>query len=245
MENNAFTLNNKIFTENNNILLEIISDLQQLKNYTKDDLIIIRIGDIITMINNLINANKKNTELIIKYITDLKKQMNKRFDELKINTINKKELNFHDGRYVGQVLNGIREGKGTMYYNDGDRYEGDWKNGIREGKGIYFFSFGDRYEGDWKNDKKEGKGIMFINDGDRYEGDFKNDIWEGKGVYYYNNGQWKGDRYEGDFRNGIKEGQGVYYHCNGDIQIGYFHNDNGVGIHAMLTKDKEVKSVQN
>ena len=35
MEFNAFTLNNKLFTKNNEILFQIITDLQQLKNYTK------------------------------------------------------------------------------------------------------------------------------------------------------------------------------------------------------------------
>ena len=27
--------------------------------------------------------------------------------------------------------NGIREGKGIFYWNNGDRYEGDFKNGVR------------------------------------------------------------------------------------------------------------------
>ena len=34
------------------------------------------------------------------------------------------------------MLNGVPEGKGTMYWNDGDRYIGEWKIDRRVGKGI-------------------------------------------------------------------------------------------------------------
>ena len=37
MEPNTFNLNDKIYSNNNNILLEIISDLQKIFNYSKDD----------------------------------------------------------------------------------------------------------------------------------------------------------------------------------------------------------------
>ena len=37
------------------------------------------------------------------------------------------------------MIDGIREGKGIMYYNNGDRYEGDWKNDKKEGKGKYYY----------------------------------------------------------------------------------------------------------
>ena len=40
MDENLFNLNNKIYSNNNNILLEIVKDLNQLINYSKDNLII-------------------------------------------------------------------------------------------------------------------------------------------------------------------------------------------------------------
>ena len=84
--------------------------------------------------------------------------MNKRFDELNINNnIINKEIKYKDGRYVGQVVNGLREGKGIFYWSSGSRYEGEWRNDKKEGKGIYHFNNGDRYEGDQKNNDKEGK----------------------------------------------------------------------------------------
>ena len=55
--------------------------------------------------------------------------MNKNFDELKfnnINPINNQEIQFNNGvRYIGQVVNGLPEGKGIYYFNNGNRYEGD------------------------------------------------------------------------------------------------------------------------
>ena len=65
-------------------------------------------------------------------------KMDKKFDELKINNINNQEIRYKNGRYVGQVVNGLREGKGIMYWNNGDRYEGEFRNGLKEGKGIYY-----------------------------------------------------------------------------------------------------------
>ena len=209
---------NKIYSNNNNLLLGIINDLQQINSITHNNLVIKRIGDIIIKMNFIINENKKNTQLIINHISLLQNQINKKFDELKFNNnqINKQEIKYNDGsRYIGQVVNGIREGKGIYYYNNGDRYEGDVRN-----------------------DKREGKGIMYYNNGDRYEGDWRNGIFEGKGIYYYNNG----NRYEGDWRNDKMEGKGIHYYNNGDREMGDYYNGIRIGKHAMLTKDGEVKS---
>ena len=74
-----------------------------------------------------------------------------------INNINNQQelkgiKNGYNWRYIGQVVNGLREGKGIYYWNNGDRYEGEWKNGKMEGKGIYYYNNepwkGDRYEGE-------------------------------------------------------------------------------------------------
>ena len=46
MEQNIFNLNNKIYSNNNNILLEIVNELRHLMNNTKDNLIIKALGNI-------------------------------------------------------------------------------------------------------------------------------------------------------------------------------------------------------
>ena len=180
MEGDLINLNKKIYSNNNNIIIKM---------------------------NSVISENKKNTELIRNDISKLYSQMNKQFQDLKnnINALNYKEIKYdfenkNDEikrvKYIGQVLNGVPEGKGTIYWNEGSRYEGDWKNNKKEGKGILYWSSGNRYEGEFKNGAYDGKGIMYYTDGDRYEGEWKKDNKEGKGIYYFNNG----NRYEGDLK---------------------------------------------
>ena len=55
-----FGLNNKIFSNNNNIMLEIIDELNQMKDNSQDNLIISKLGDIINKMNSIIDENKKN-----------------------------------------------------------------------------------------------------------------------------------------------------------------------------------------
>ena len=195
MEGDIFNLIDKIYFNKNNILFSIINELQQTINDSKENITIKRLSYIIIKMNNMINENKKNTELIRNDISKLYEQMNKQFNELKINNnifLTNQEIQYNNDRdrvrYIGQVLNGVPEGKGVIYWNNGDRYEGDWKNDNKEGKGIYYSNNGDRYEGDFKNGNKEGKGIYYYNNGNRYEGEWKNDNREGNGIMYYNDG---------------------------------------------------------
>ena len=83
MEQNFFHLNNKIYSDNNNILLGIIEDLQQIISTYNDNILIERLRDIIIAITKIINENKKNTELIRNDISNLDIKLNKKFDELK------------------------------------------------------------------------------------------------------------------------------------------------------------------
>ena len=168
MEQNIFNLNNKIYSNNNNILLEIIKDLQQIINYSKDNIIIKRLSDIIMKMNTIINENKRNTELIRDDISKFYNQMNKKFENLN----NKSEIIYNSNgelgrqKYIGEVINGVPNGKGIMYWNGGQRHEGEWKNDRAEGKGIRYYPSGDRYEGNWKNGSFEGKGIFYYKNGD-------------------------------------------------------------------------------
>ena len=176
MNQDTFNLNNKVYSNNNNLLFGIINDLQQVINNTNDNLVIKRIGDIITKMNFIINENRKNTQLIMNQIALLQNkfdqvqnqlaQMNKNIANININNINHQKLIRQKGRYVGQVVNGIKEGKGIFYWNNGNRYEGDCRNGKIEGKGIKYFSNGDRMIGDYYNDKPVGKHVILTKNGD-------------------------------------------------------------------------------
>ena len=151
-----------------------------------------------------------------------------------------KFYNDNGEKYIGEIKNNIKEGRGILYYNKCDRrkkYEGYFKNGLREGKGVLYYNNGNLYKGDWKQNKREGKGIYYFKNGDKYEGDFKNGLKEGKGIMYFKNG----DKYEGDWKNDKREGKGIYYFNNGDRRMGDWKNNEKIGKHVKLTKDGEVK----
>ena len=198
MTENLYNLNSQIFLSNNNLLLEIINDICQIMNNTKDDLFIKSLSNIIIKANNIINENKKNIKLLKSEFLKTFDQMNKEIEKSKINSVNDQLKVFEDGNYIGQIMNGMAEGKGIWYGNKdkciGERYEGYWEKDKKSGKGIYYYNNGEIYNGDWKDGNFEGKGTFFYKNGNRYEGEWKNDKREGKGIIHYK----AGDRYEGD-----------------------------------------------
>ena len=95
MEGDIIKLNNKIYSNNNNILLNIINELQQTMKDSKENITIKRLADIIIKMNKVINENRKNTELIRNDISKLYNQMNQQFNELKNNNIlNNQEIKY-------------------------------------------------------------------------------------------------------------------------------------------------------
>ena len=64
--------------------------------------------------------------------------------------------NIYIGEMKGNIFFSEKEGKGIMYYDNGNIYEGDWKNDEREGNGKFFWKNGDRYEGQCKKGNAEG-----------------------------------------------------------------------------------------
>lgn len=57
-------------------------------------------------------------------------------------------------------------------YPNGDRYEGEIEEsqGKRHGKGTMFYNTGERYIGEWNMDQETGHGIKYFADGNKYEG---------------------------------------------------------------------------
>ena len=217
--NSYVNLQNKIYTNYNTLILGVINELQQIKPYITNNLIIQQIANIITRMNKMITDNNKNFELLRVEIQNINNNINKQFQQFENKSMAIREIKYDNGRkYIGQILNGLPEGRGTWYVNNGDRYEGEFKKGIYDGKGIWYSHDGRRYEGDFKNDKQEGKGIMYYKDGDRYEGGWKNDKRDGKGIYYYSNG----DREMGDYANGKQIGKHVKLTINGNVEQKYY-----------------------
>ena len=210
------SIDKEIFTKNNDILSQQVLQLENLINNYNDNILIKRIRDIIIIMKKSIDENRKNFLLIYQTLNN----MNIKLDFLTMSQLGPKyEIKYYpEGKYEGQLVNGRREGKGKMYYNEDQNY------------------LGKIYDGEWKNDLREGKGIEYWKDGEKYEGYFRNDERDGKGIYYYHDG----DRHEGDYRNGKKEGPGIYYYKNGDRKICNYMNNRPIGKMVILTVNGEI-----
>jgi hypothetical protein len=112
---------------------------------------------------------------------------------------------------TGGSANGIREGEFKDGYlisgkdiSWGETKEGNFVDTYLNGKGTIYYSNGDRYVGFFKKGSKTGKGTIYYKNGDKYEGAFdKYDKFTGEGKFTYANGATK----EGEWLNGqlIKE----------------------------------------
>lgn len=85
---------------------------------------------------------------------------------------------------------------------NGDVYIGEWLDGKKDGQGKMTYSNGDVYDGEWKDDKINGKGKITYSDGSIYEGELKDDKYNGQGKYtwpdgYVYEGEWKDDKRNG------------------------------------------------
>ena len=133
------------------------------------------------------------------------------------------------GRYTGEVINGIPQGRGKIFANNGSIYEGNWQNGNMNGKGTLLLPNGNSYTGDFINGVMEGNGKLIVPNGDRdgyvYVGEFKKNKMDGLGKMKYNSGP----EYEGYYKDGLKHGKGKYILDSGSVYEGDFKNDTKEG----------------
>ena len=153
---------------------------------------------------------------------------------------------YDNGIYEGEIIDGIREGYGKFFYNDGHIYIGFWKNDIPNGKGNLYLNKKLIYEGDFINEQFEGEGKLMLKNDEYYIGSFSKGEINGKGEYFHKNGEKSvgqfinGDlygygityykngnkKYEGEFIKGIKEGKGTLFYedeimnIQGNFQMG-------------------------
>ena len=107
-------------------------------------------------------------------------------------------------RYVGSFLNGMYNGKGTMFFKEGAFLTGEWKNGKLNGKGSFLSETGILYIGEFVNGVKQGKGILFYKDNGMMMGNFLNDKLNGRGIQIFADGSVISDvNYKDDKRNGM------------------------------------------
>ncbi|XP_029432614.1 radial spoke head 10 homolog B-like [Rhinatrema bivittatum] len=176
--------------------------------------------------------------------------------------------------YDGEKHQGLYEGEGTAYFQEGNVYSGMFSEGLMHGRGTYTWYDGIKYEGDFVMNVPLGHGTYTWPDGSLYEGDVKDGIRHGYGIYKCGTqpvsyvGQWydsirhgKGtiyfnqegtSWYEGDWVNNIRSGWGVRCYISGNIYEGQWENNvrHGEGRMRWLTTNEEytgqwVNGIQN
>ena len=131
-----------------------------------------------------------------------------------------------------------KEENGIIRFESGNYYKGEEKDGIRHGKGILYYKNGNIfYEGDWVDDSPEGNGKLIEENGNYYIGQFKKGLRHGKGKMYNKNGELT---YEGDYVNDIEEGYGKKIIPSGSYYIGQFKQGKRNGKGAMYKKNGEL-----
>jgi hypothetical protein len=101
--------------------------------------------------------------------------------------------------YLGDVKDGMANGKGVGVWEEGSIYKGSWVDNQRHGEGRFEWDDGEVYEGEYSKDKRSGHGVYQWPSGQKYEGQWKDDKRSGYGTLYneYGNisfqGEWRGD----------------------------------------------------
>ncbi|WXL26634.1 C13 family peptidase [Ectopseudomonas mendocina] len=153
------------------------------------------------------------------------------------------------GRYRGEVVDGLLQGKGRIDYKDGSYFTGTFKDGQFNGNGEWHKNNGETYLGEFKDGLPHGTGLMTYADGSTYQGSFFEGDAHGEGHLktkhseyrgefrrgrYQGLGklQWKsGESFQGQFKNDEPDGQGILTDADGNQYIGTFKNAqlNGLG----------------
>ncbi len=95
---------------------------------------------------------------------------------------------FSHGKYTGELVFGVADGRGKMTYNEGHVYDGEWKENLPHGTGSMTWAHGDFYMGEWKKGKRCGTGTYTWSDGTEYVGEWKDDKMHGRGIITYPDG---------------------------------------------------------
>ena len=77
--------------------------------------------------------------------------------------------------YTGDWLNDKKTGRGTMFFQNGNRYDGLWLDDKPHGEGRMIYANGDVYEGMWFMGQRSGYGVVTKRNGDHFEGHWVND----------------------------------------------------------------------
>lgn len=100
------------------------------------------------------------------------------------------EYSFADGdKYVGMFLDGVIQGKGTMYYSWGNVSCGTWANDAENGVCKERFPDGSVFEGEYTDGHKHGRGSHIFSSGEQFIGCWRNRKAHGWGEFTFQSGE--------------------------------------------------------
>lgn len=70
-----------------------------------------------------------------------------------------KLVEYRNGYYQGDLINGKKDGKGIYYFDTGQVYIGNWKQDFMEGQGVFYFSDGGFFSGNFSKNKSHDTGV--------------------------------------------------------------------------------------
>jgi hypothetical protein len=153
------------------------------------------------------------------------------------------------GRYRGEVVDGLLQGKGRIDYKDGSSFVGTFKDGQFDGKGEWKNSSGETYSGEFAEGAFHGQGLLTYSDGSTYQGNFVRGNPDGEGHFTSKHAEYRGEfkkgryqglgklqwknsgSFQGQFKHDEPDGQGILTDAEGNQYIGTFKNSqlNGLG----------------
>ena len=89
-----------------------------------------------------------------------------------------------ENKFIGQVINGRREGKGVLFLQNGSRFEANWLNDLPNGVGVFYFSDDFWDVGNYEQGRLHGLGKRRFANGDMYFGTFSYGRMHGSGRFY-------------------------------------------------------------
>ncbi len=132
--------------------------------------------------------------------------------------------------YEGDWEEDTYHGHGTLTRRNGQFYKGAFEQGKFQGKGKIWWPNGDVYEGDFNKSTRDGYGVFKYANGDFYEGAFLNNKFHGQGKYVWSSG----DEYSGEFQYGLITGNGDMNYTIGIIGSGVWNDNRGKQIQYSL-----------
>ncbi len=138
---------------------------------------------------------------------------------------------FGKGKYEGEFVAGEFHGFGRLEIPVSNvaraSFLGNWVQGKRQGRGTYWNGTGNLYMGQWQNGMRHGIGTYVVNlprwtdnlyteywlqqNTENYTGDFVDDHYQGNGTYRWQNGS----KFTGGFFANSKHGPGTFYYETG------------------------------